>query len=42
VLIVSAADGLYQYDYRDGPLRRLSKLPIGKKRLGLFESLSSL
>jgi len=42
VLIVSAADGLYQYDYTDGPLRRLSRLPIGKKSLGLFESVSFL
>lgn len=52
VLIVSAADGLYQYDYRpsasdgsgagDRPLRLLSHLPIGKKKpLGFFESLSA-
>jgi hypothetical protein len=43
VLIVSAADGLYQYDYRDGPLRQLSRLPIGPKpRRGFIESLSRL
>lgn len=30
VLIVSAADGLYQYDYRQGRLQRMSRLPIGK------------
>jgi hypothetical protein len=30
VLIVSAEDGLYQYDYRRGRLLRLSRLPIGK------------
>lgn len=40
VLIVSADDGLYQYSYRNGPLRLLSHLPIGKKKpLGYFESL---
>ncbi|MDY0002870.1 MAG: hypothetical protein RBU30_16345 [Polyangia bacterium] len=29
LLIISAADGLYQYDYSQGRLRRLSRIPIG-------------
>lgn len=42
VLIVSANHGLYQYDYSNGPLRLLSQIPIGKKRLGFFESVTRL
>ncbi len=39
VLIVSAADGLYQYDYRDGPLRELSRVAIGRRSpRSLFET----
>lgn len=30
VLVISAEDGLYQYDYRNGRLVGLSRLPIGK------------